>query len=288
MAARPLGQPEQARRRASRTGRPGRRRAGLSAGLAIAETLAQPTRATPNGSATSRSATTGSATCGAPRATWTAPRRPTSRPRDRANAWRRRPGQRRMAARPVDQPRKDRRRAGGGRPGGGADHLPGHPAIPCGWPTPTRQHRMAAGPLRHPQQARGRAGAAGHLAAARDHYQAALEIRVRLADADPANTEWQHDLSVCHNRIGDVRSPQGTSRRPRPLSGRPRHHRAAGRRRPGNAGWQRDLSVSHEKMGDVAADGRGIWRGAATTTRLAWTSLSGWPPPTRPTRRLAA
>jgi hypothetical protein len=40
--------------------------------------------------------------------------------------------------------------------------------------------------------------AAGDLGAARAAYQASLDIRVRLAAADPANAEWQRDLSVSH------------------------------------------------------------------------------------------
>jgi len=38
--------------------------------------------------------------------------------------------------------------------------------------------------------------AAGDLATARTHHQTALDIRQRLAAADPANTERQRDLSV--------------------------------------------------------------------------------------------
>jgi predicted negative regulator of RcsB-dependent stress response len=46
--------------------------------------------------------------------------------------------------------------------------------------------------------------AAGDLAAARAAYQAALDIRARLAAADPANTGWQHGLSISHEKLGDV------------------------------------------------------------------------------------
>ena len=46
--------------------------------------------------------------------------------------------------------------------------------------------------------------AAGDLAAARAAYQASKDIRTRLAAADPANTQWQRDLSVSHNKLGDV------------------------------------------------------------------------------------
>src|SRR5262249_58532959 len=48
------------------------------------------------------------------------------------------------------------------------------------------------------------AAAAGDLAAARDHHQAALDIAERLAAADPANTGWQRDLSVSRNKLGDA------------------------------------------------------------------------------------
>jgi hypothetical protein len=55
------------------------------------------------------------------------------------------------------------------------------------------------------------AAAAGDLAAARDHYQAALDIAARLAAADPANTEWQRDLSFVRQRIADLEaSASGT------------------------------------------------------------------------------
>ena len=51
--------------------------------------------------------------------------------------------------------------------------------------------------------------AQGDLAAALTSYQAALTIREHLATADPGNAKWQRDLSVSHNRIGDVQRAQG-------------------------------------------------------------------------------
>jgi hypothetical protein len=44
----------------------------------------------------------------------------------------------------------------------------------------------------------------GDLQAALASYQASLAIRERLAKADPGNASRQHDLSVSHNKIGDV------------------------------------------------------------------------------------
>jgi hypothetical protein len=38
----------------------------------------------------------------------------------------------------------------------------------------------------------------------RSAYQASLDIRLRLAATDPANTQWQRDLSISHNNPGDV------------------------------------------------------------------------------------
>ena len=51
--------------------------------------------------------------------------------------------------------------------------------------------------------------AQGDLAAALTRYQASLAISERLAQADPGNAGWQRDLSVSHDKIGDVQRAQG-------------------------------------------------------------------------------
>ena len=51
--------------------------------------------------------------------------------------------------------------------------------------------------------------AQGKLADALAAYQASLAIAERLAKADADNTEWQRDLSVSHDKIGDVLGAQG-------------------------------------------------------------------------------
>ena len=86
----------------------------------------RPIRATPLGSATSRSATTRSATCWWRRGSW--PRRspPTAPARDPRAAGGGRSEQRRLAARPVGQPREARRRAG--RAGAAGDALAAYQA----------------------------------------------------------------------------------------------------------------------------------------------------------------
>ena len=69
----------------------------------------------------------------------------------------------------------------------------------------------------------------------------------------PANAGWQRDLSVSHNKVGEVLHAQGDlAGALARVSGQPGNPRDAGAAPiPANAGWQRDLSVSHEKVGDV-------------------------------------
>jgi hypothetical protein len=46
--------------------------------------------------------------------------------------------------------------------------------------------------------------AAGDLATARTHYQASLDIRERLATANPTNTGWQRELQLVRQQIDDL------------------------------------------------------------------------------------
>jgi tetratricopeptide (TPR) repeat protein len=73
------------------------------------------------------------------------------------------------------------------------------------------------------------------------------------AQADPTNTGWQRDLSVSHNRMGDLARAAGD------LDGARSAYQEAMTIRarlaasdPTNTDWQRDLSISHNKMGDLA------------------------------------
>ncbi len=89
---------------------------------------------------------------------------------------------------------------------------------------------------------------AGALAAA----QQAGQIDTDLVAGRPGNTDWQHQLSVLVERLGNVQVAQGD------LTGALKSYRdsLAIRNRlaesePGNAGWQRDLAASYVKVGDV-------------------------------------
>ncbi|MCP4661209.1 MAG: tetratricopeptide repeat protein, partial [bacterium] len=81
--------------------------------------------------------------------------------------------------------------------------------------------------------------------AALREFRDALEIRQRLAEQDPENAGWLRDLSVSHNKIGDVLSAQGD------LPAALREFRDAleirqrlAEQDPGNAGWQTDVAGS--------------------------------------------
>jgi tetratricopeptide (TPR) repeat protein len=94
---------------------------------------------------------------------------------------------------------------------------------------------------------------AGDLPAATQQLHAMHQQIQARAAADPTNSEWQRDLSVSHNRLGDVAVAAGDLR-----AARTAHQASLDIRRrlaaadPTNSGWQRDLSVSHERVGDVA------------------------------------
>src|SRR5215467_263845 len=69
---------------------------------------------------------------------------------------------------------------------------------------------------------------------------------------DPANTEWQRNLSLIHQRIGDVRVAQGDG--PRALEAYRQVLRIAEAltaRDPANAQWQTDVAVSCAKLGTI-------------------------------------
>jgi len=93
---------------------------------------------------------------------------------------------------------------------------------------------------------------AGDLAAARAAYRAGLDIRTRLAAADPANTGWLRDLSVSHERLGEVAVDAGdlaAARAAYQASLDIRTRLAAAD--PANTQWQRDLQRVRQKINDL-------------------------------------
>jgi tetratricopeptide (TPR) repeat protein len=89
---------------------------------------------------------------------------------------------------------------------------------------------------------------------ARNAYQDVLAVINDLAKSEPGNAQWQRDLSVSLNRLGDVQAAQGD------LAGALKSYQQSlaiaerlAKSDPGNAGWQRDLAVSFGGIGGVYA-----------------------------------
>jgi tetratricopeptide (TPR) repeat protein len=104
-------------------------------------------------------------------------------------------------------------------------------------------------------------------------YEQSRAIRDKLAARDPDNAEWQRDLSISFDRIGDVQRARGN------LDAALEAYRDSLAIReklaahdPGNTGWQRDLIVSNVKLAEVAeeagktAEARGHYQGARDIT----------------------
>ena len=191
------------------------------------------------------------------------------RPRYPRGAGGARSGQHRVAARPLGQPRQDRRRAGGpGRRRRGRWR-----PIARAWPSPRRWRRAIRPIPSGSATSRSattrsatcwwpRATAPGALAA----YRKGLAIREALAARDPANTEWQRDLSVSHDKIGDVLVAQGDG--PGALAAYRKRPRHPPRR------WRRAIRPT--------PSGSATSRSATTRSATCWwpraTAPGRWPP----------
>ena len=211
LAARPVGEPQQARRREGRPGDLDGALADFEQSLAIAERLAD---ADPSNAGWQRDLSVSLNKLGDVQSAQGRPRRRAGGlravPGDRRAPGRRGPEQRRLAARPVGEPGQARRRAGRpGRSRRGAGGLPSSPwpsaerladADPsnAGW---QRDLSVSQNKLGDVQAAQGRSRRrAGGL-------RAGPGDRERLAAADPSNAGWQRDLSVSLDKLGDGCSP---------------------------------------------------------------------------------
>ena len=148
------------------------------------------------------------------------------------------------------------------------------------------QRRVAARPLGPHNKIGDVLVAQGDLPAALTSYQASLAIAERLAKPDPGNAGWQRDLSVSHDKIGDVQGRRATCRgrwpatRPRSRSpsgwpSGPRQRRVAARplglaqqdRRRAVA--QGDLPAALTQLPGLARDLRAAGRGGPRQRRVA-------------------
>jgi tetratricopeptide (TPR) repeat protein len=90
----------------------------------------------------------------------------------------------------------------------------------------------------------------GHLGAAYVAYTRALQIGEGERTEDPANTQWQRDVSVSYDRIGDVLVAQGDG--PGALEAYRKSLTIAERlaaRDPANTQWQRDVAATCARLG---------------------------------------
>jgi hypothetical protein len=83
-------------------------------------------------------------------------------------------------------------------------------------------------------------------------YQAGLTIREGLAKRDPANAQWQRDLSVSNNKIGDVLVAQGDG--PGALAAYQAGltiRQGLAKSDPANTQWHVDVAASCAKLGSL-------------------------------------
>jgi tetratricopeptide (TPR) repeat protein len=117
-------------------------------------------------------------------------------------------------------------------------------------------------------------------------YRRSLAIADKLAAADPGNTGWQRDLSVSHNKIGDLLMTAG--RREEALAEYRMGLEIAEKlvaADPGNTGWQADLVISCYKVSRVsepAAARAALLRAITVADMLAKNgrlteAQTGWP-----------
>jgi hypothetical protein len=94
--------------------------------------------------------------------------------------------------------------------------------------------------------------AVGDLTSARRQLRDLHHKVEARASADPTNTEWQRDLSISHNKLGDVAVAAGD------LTSAQRHYEIdlciaeqLARLDPSNAGWKRDVEISRQRITDL-------------------------------------
>jgi tetratricopeptide (TPR) repeat protein len=83
-------------------------------------------------------------------------------------------------------------------------------------------------------------------------YRESLALREGLVKTDPGNAQWQRELALSYEEIGNVLVAQGSL--PEALDsyrGSLAIVQRLAQAHPGNTGWQRDLSIFLEKIGNV-------------------------------------
>ncbi len=91
------------------------------------------------------------------------------------------------------------------------------------------------------------------LAAALATYREAERQSRLLTLQEPENTQWQRDLSVSHERLGDIAVAQGdVAAAATAYTAALEIRKTLAARDPQNTEWQFDLGISHERLGEIA------------------------------------
>ena len=92
----------------------------------------------------------------------------------------------------------------------------------------------------------------GKRESAMDKYQQAHQWFVQQLKDDPNNSDWQRDLSVSFNKIGDMHKANGDGDNAITAYNNSLNIRETlAKRDPNNSDWQRDLSVSYDNLGNM-------------------------------------
>jgi len=100
----------------------------------------------------------------------------------------------------------------------------------------------------------------------KEHFQKALAIRKELIASDPSNSQFQRDVNVSYNKLGDLslRLNETKLAKDHFLKALKVAEKLSALD-PENASYQRDLAVSHAKLGSVYETLGGHERKAAIT-----------------------
>ncbi|MCP4593479.1 MAG: hypothetical protein GY842_22305, partial [bacterium] len=94
--------------------------------------------------------------------------------------------------------------------------------------------------------------ALGLTSRARETYEELVRVHAERAEKEPDRADYQRDLSVSFNKLGDLQQAMGEGEAARDLfamSLQIRERLAAAE--PDRADYQRDISVSFERLGDL-------------------------------------
>ena len=83
-------------------------------------------------------------------------------------------------------------------------------------------------------------------------YKDAFRITEELASQDPRNKEWQRDLSISYDNIGNIQQAQGDlAEALKSYQDGLAIRKDLAKEDPTNKEWQRDLSISYNNIGDI-------------------------------------